>query len=139
MSGNSPPSGLAEFLDDVRFDSNGLVPAIVQDAKTKDVLMLAFMSRESLSRTVKEARTWFYSRRRKELWAKGETSGNRQRVRRVFLDCDGDALIVEVDQQGSGACHTGAWSCFTGRIDLDRGINGKSDSTLERGASEPTG
>jgi phosphoribosyl-AMP cyclohydrolase len=109
------------ILGDVRFDTKGLVPAIVQEATSKDVLMLAYMNREALRLTLTSGRTWFYSRSRQALWAKGETSGNRQRVRRVMLDCDGDAIVVEVDQQGTGACHTGAWSCFAERFANPRG------------------
>jgi phosphoribosyl-AMP cyclohydrolase len=101
---------------DVRFGSDGLVPVIVQDSSTKDVLMLAYMNDEALSRTVEQGRTWFYSRSRGELWAKGETSGNRQVVRALIADCDRDALLVEVDQLGSGACHTGTWSCFADEV-----------------------
>lgn len=108
------------ILGDVRFDTKGLVPAIVQEATSKDVLMLAYMDREALRLTLTSGRTWFFSRSRQRLWAKGETSGNRQRVRRVLLDCDGDAIVVEVDQQGTGACHTGAWSCFTERFATPR-------------------
>ena len=103
-------------LDEVRFGPDGLVPAIVQDATSREVLMVAYMNEESLRRTLETKRTWFYSRSRRELWAKGETSGNRQRVRGVLVDCDGDALVVEVDQEGSGACHTGARTCFLRRL-----------------------
>jgi len=96
----------------IAFDDRGLVPAIVQDASDGAVLMFAWMNLESLRRTLETGRTWFWSRSRQELWCKGETSGARQYVRRVDFDCDGDVLLVTVDQQGSGACHTGARSCF---------------------------
>jgi phosphoribosyl-AMP cyclohydrolase len=103
-------------FDDVRFGLDGLVTAIVQDATSHEVLMVAHMNEESLRRTLEDKRTWFWSRSRRELWPKGETSGNRQRVRGVLVDCDGDALVIEVDQQGSGACHTGARTCFMRRL-----------------------
>jgi phosphoribosyl-AMP cyclohydrolase len=93
------------------FEKNELVPAIVQDAATKDVLMLAYMNEESLRMTLKTGATWFYSRSRAELWRKGETSGNTQRVLSVVPDCDNDTLLVTVEQTGV-ACHTGNWSCF---------------------------
>jgi phosphoribosyl-AMP cyclohydrolase len=96
----------------VAFNADGLVAAIVQDAADGAVLMFAWMNAESLRRTLETGRTWFWSRSRQELWCKGETSGNRQYVRRVHFDCDGDALLVTVDQHGEGACHTGARSCF---------------------------
>jgi phosphoribosyl-AMP cyclohydrolase len=89
-----------------------LKPAIVQDSRTGRVLMLAWMDEEALRRTLRTGRTWFWSRSRQEYWCKGETSGNRQLVREAFYDCDGDALLVVVDQEGSGACHTGAATCF---------------------------
>jgi phosphoribosyl-AMP cyclohydrolase/phosphoribosyl-ATP pyrophosphohydrolase/phosphoribosyl-AMP cyclohydrolase len=93
------------------FAKNELVPAIVQDAATKDVLMLAYMNEESLRRTLDTGYTWFYSRSRGQLWRKGETSGNVQRVLSVVPDCDDDTLLVTVNQTGV-ACHTGSWSCF---------------------------
>ena len=109
-----PPRDLQEppRPEAVRWNEDGLVPAIVQDAVRGDVLMLAWMNRESLALTRAEGRTVFWSRSRGELWRKGETSGNVQRVRDVRLDCDGDALLVSVDQAGGAACHTGRRSCF---------------------------
>jgi phosphoribosyl-ATP pyrophosphohydrolase/phosphoribosyl-AMP cyclohydrolase len=98
-------------IEDVKYDERGLVPAIVQDAKTGEVLTLAYMNAESLGRTLAEGETWFWSRSRGELWHKGATSGNTQRVLEVRLDCDGDALVVLVEPAGP-ACHTGARSCF---------------------------
>ena len=98
-------------LDGLRFDDRGLIPAVVQDADNGDVLMLAWMSRESLERTLEERRTVFWSRSRQELWRKGETSGHVQHVEDVRVDCDGDALVVRVHQVGA-ACHTGERSCF---------------------------
>lgn len=102
----------ADALAGVAFDDRGLVTAVVQDADTHDVLMVAHMNAESLRRTLESGRTWFWSRSRQELWCKGDTSGARQYVREVRVDCDGDALLVIVDQHGGGACHTGDWSCF---------------------------
>ena len=97
--------------EDVRFDERGLVPVVVQDARTRAVLTLAYMNEESLRRTLGEGETWFWSRSRSELWHKGATSGNTQRVVEVRLDCDSDALVVLVEPRGP-ACHTGAVSCF---------------------------
>jgi phosphoribosyl-AMP cyclohydrolase len=99
-------------LDAVHFDAAGLVAAIIQEAATGDVLMFAWMNRESLRKTLESGRTWFWSRSRQELWCKGETSGDRQYVRRAAYDCDMDALLFVVEQEGAGACHTGARSCF---------------------------
>ena len=98
-------------LDEIRFDERGLIPAIVQDVSTREVLTLAYMNRDSLARTLETKQTWFWSRSRNELWHKGETSGNTQQVIDVALDCDRDALIVLVKPDGP-ACHTGAVSCF---------------------------
>jgi phosphoribosyl-ATP pyrophosphohydrolase/phosphoribosyl-AMP cyclohydrolase len=97
--------------EDVRFDERGLVPAVVQDARTREVLTLAYMNEESLRRTLASGETWFWSRSRAELWHKGATSGNTQRVVEVRPDCDSDALVVLVEPRGP-ACHTGAASCF---------------------------
>ena len=99
-------------VDGVAFNADGLVPAIVQDATDRAVLMMAWMNRESLVKTLETGRTWFWSRSRGELWCKGETSGDRQFVRSMRYDCDGDTLLVEVDQHGAGACHTGNRTCF---------------------------
>ncbi len=96
---------------DLKFDEKGLIPAIVQDHYTKQVLTLAYMNRETLALTIAEKRTVFWSRSRQEIWRKGETSGNIQRVVSITADCDGDALVVEVVKEGP-ACHTGAESCF---------------------------
>jgi len=98
-------------LDKLKFDDNGLIPAIVQDAATREVLTLAYMNSESLARTLETNETWFWSRSRKQLWHKGETSGNTQRVVELIADCDNDALVVLVEPAGP-ACHTGARSCF---------------------------
>jgi phosphoribosyl-AMP cyclohydrolase/phosphoribosyl-ATP pyrophosphohydrolase/phosphoribosyl-AMP cyclohydrolase len=99
-------------LDAVAFDANGLVAAIVQEAGTNEVLMIAWMNRDALERTLSTGRTWFWSRSRGEYWCKGETSGDRQYVREALYDCDMDALLFVVEQEGRGACHTGERSCF---------------------------
>lgn len=98
-------------FDDIKFDELGLVPAVVQDARTKEVLTLAYMNRESLEKTLVEKETWFWSRSRQELWHKGAISGNTQRVIDVRIDCDRDAIVVLVEPAGA-ACHTGARTCF---------------------------
>ena len=99
-------------LDAVSYDANGLVPAIVQEVGTNEVLMVGWMNREALERTLQTGRMWFWSRSRQEYWCKGETSGDRQFVRRAAYDCDMDVVLLEVEQEGRGACHTGARSCF---------------------------
>lgn len=98
-------------LNQLKFDKDGLIPAIVVDYRTKQTLTLAYMNRESLEISLTEKRTCFYSRSRKELWRKGETSGNYQNIVSVTADCDCDAIVIEVDKEGP-ACHTGAESCF---------------------------
>lgn len=102
---------LENLLDLVKFDSRGLVPAIVQSSETKRVLMLAWMNAESLALTIEHGQTVFYSRSRQELWHKGATSGNTQVVKSIELDCDGDSLLVTVIENGP-ACHNGTDSCF---------------------------
>jgi phosphoribosyl-AMP cyclohydrolase/phosphoribosyl-ATP pyrophosphohydrolase/phosphoribosyl-AMP cyclohydrolase len=102
----------AAELDAVTYNSDGLVPAIAQCVDTGQILMMAWMSKESLSMTFAEGRMVYWSRSRQELWRKGDTSGDRQFVREAFYDCDGDTLLFVVDQEGKGACHTGERSCF---------------------------
>lgn len=99
------------LIDDIKFDEKGLAPAVVQDYGTGEVLMVAYMNEESLKKTLETGQSWFYSRSRKELWRKGATSGNTQKVKAVSYDCDGDCILLKVEQQGS-ACHTGNRSCF---------------------------
>jgi phosphoribosyl-AMP cyclohydrolase len=108
----TPVPFTAAELAEVAYNADGLVPAIVQDASDGAVLMFAWMNEDSLRRTLETGRTWFWSRSRQEFWCKGETSGDRQYVRSLSYDCDGDALLVVVDQDGKGACHTGNRSCF---------------------------
>ena len=99
------------MFEQIKWDERGLLPAIVQDANTKQVLMMAYMNAESLRQTVETGETVFWSRSRDELWHKGATSGNTQAVREIYADCDGDTLLVLVEPAGP-ACHTGAVSCF---------------------------
>ncbi|AXH99571.1 bifunctional phosphoribosyl-AMP cyclohydrolase/phosphoribosyl-ATP diphosphatase HisIE [Sporosarcina sp. PTS2304] len=98
-------------INTLKFDDKGLLPAIVQDDRTGEVLMLAYMNKESIEKTIETNETWFYSRSRQELWNKGATSGNRQQVKRISLDCDQDTLLIQVTPQGP-ACHTGEKTCF---------------------------
>jgi phosphoribosyl-AMP cyclohydrolase len=100
-----------EVLLNLRFDNNGLIPAIVQDVDTREVLMLAYMNAQSLQLTLERGETYFWSRSRRELWHKGETSGNIQRVLEISIDCDADTLLIRVEPSGP-ACHTGERTCF---------------------------
>jgi phosphoribosyl-ATP pyrophosphohydrolase/phosphoribosyl-AMP cyclohydrolase len=109
---------LTEDLAEVKFDRDGLVPAVVQDATSGEVLMVAYMNKESLAKTLETGQTHFWSRSRKELWHKGETSGHTQAVKSIALDCDGDTLLLRVEQTGV-ACHTGNRSCFFRELNLD--------------------
>jgi phosphoribosyl-AMP cyclohydrolase/phosphoribosyl-ATP pyrophosphohydrolase/phosphoribosyl-AMP cyclohydrolase len=99
-------------LASVSYNSDGLVPAIVQDVETGAVLMMAWMNDETLRLSLQEGRTVFWSRSRQEVWRKGETSGERQWIEEAAYDCDGDTLLFKVRQDGDGACHTGEYSCF---------------------------
>ena len=96
----------------IQWNADGLVPAIVQDQATRQVLMLAWMDEPALRRTLEEGRTVFWSRSRQEYWRKGDTSGDRQWLRAAYYDCDGDVVLLVVEQEGRGACHTGERSCF---------------------------
>ena len=102
---------MQDSLPTLKFDANGLIPAIVQDANTKEVLMLAYMNVQSLQLTLERGETYFWSRSRGELWHKGETSGNIQKVLEVSVDCDADTLLIRVEPNGP-ACHTGERTCF---------------------------
>lgn len=121
-------------LEHIKFDENGLVPAVVQDFRTKEVLTLAYMNEVSLKKSIVSKETWFYSRSRQELWHKGATSGHTQKIVSMTYDCDGDAILVEVIPNGP-ACHTGTKSCFTEpffevAVDED-GQKGSADFLLE--------
>lgn len=98
-------------MDGMKWDEKGLMPAVVQDAKSKDVLMVAYMNNEALELTIQTKKAHYYSRSRQQLWLKGETSGHTQAVKEVLVDCDNDTILLLVDQKGA-ACHTGYWSCF---------------------------
>ena len=115
------------FLDSLKYDSNGLVPAVVQDDTNGDVLMVGYMNREAVRRTLTSGRTCFWSRSRREFWIKGETSGSIQAVRSVHVDCDKDCLLVKVDQTGP-ACHEGYRTCFFREVDE----NGSETITAEK-------
>lgn len=101
----------------IKFDENGLLPCVVQDAATRDVLMVAWMNQEAYDKTMETGDTWFWSRSRQELWHKGGTSGNTQKVKKVRIDCDMDTLLVEVEPAGP-ACHTGEKTCFFTEVQI---------------------
>jgi phosphoribosyl-ATP pyrophosphohydrolase/phosphoribosyl-AMP cyclohydrolase len=126
----SAERAVARAIGDIRWNEQGLVPAIVQDAVSKDVLMMAYMNRESLERTLETGETWFWSRSRGELWHKGATSGNVQKVRSIRYDCDADTLLVAVEPAGP-ACHTGRYSCFTRTLPL-KGQQGAAEERPAR-------
>ncbi len=100
-----------DILQNAKFGADGLIPAIVQDAHTREVLTVAYMNKEALQLTIERGETYFWSRSRQKIWHKGETSGNSQKVAKIHLDCDSDAVLVEVEPRGP-ACHTGSYSCF---------------------------
>jgi phosphoribosyl-AMP cyclohydrolase len=103
-------------VEEIKFNDQGLVPVITQDADNGDVLMFAWMSPETLRMTLAEGRMVYWSRSRREVWRKGDTSGDHQDVREAYYDCDADVLLFKVEQQGRGACHTGEYSCFSRRF-----------------------
>lgn len=103
------------WMDRLKFDKNGLIPAVIQDYRNNEVLMVAYMNREALEKTIATDRTYFYSRSRGKLWLKGEISGHIQTVKGIYVDCDMDCLLVKVDQKG-GACHMGYESCFYRKV-----------------------
>lgn len=108
----TPVAVREEDLALIRYDADGLVPAIIQDVDTRAVLMMAWMNAETLRMSLEQGRTVFWSRSRGEVWRKGDTSGDRQFIRSAHYDCDGDALLFLVEQEGGGACHTGAYTCW---------------------------
>lgn len=116
------------WLQEVRFDAQGLIPAISQDAQTGQILMVAWMNAASLSESVATGRAVFWSRSRNRLWRKGEESGHVQRLLELRLDCDGDVLLLKVEQLGAIACHTGRASCFYRRLDTNTGQGADSGS-----------
>jgi phosphoribosyl-AMP cyclohydrolase len=107
------------MLPELKYDDNGLIPAIIQDIKNEEVLMMAYMNKASLEKTIESGKTCFWSRSRQEFWTKGETSGNVQLVKEILYDCDADTLLVKVEQTGAGACHTGNRTCFYRKINKD--------------------
>ncbi|RRJ83137.1 phosphoribosyl-AMP cyclohydrolase [Aestuariirhabdus litorea] len=112
---------MSDWLDQVKWDSKGLVPAIAQDQATGEVLMVAWMNAEALALTIKEQRAIYWSRSRQAIWRKGESSGHVQQLREIRLDCDGDVLLLSVEQLGGIACHTGRRSCFYRQLDESTG------------------
>lgn len=112
MQDRSPTVSRLDWLDAIRWTEDGLVPAIAQDAQTGDILMMAWMNRESLRLTAEEGQAVYWSRSRGKLWRKGETSGHQQIVHDILLDCDEDVILLKVEQKGGIACHTGRRSCF---------------------------
>ena len=117
-------------VDELKYDADGLIPAVIQDADSGDVLMVAYMNRESLVETVETGKTWFWSRSRQKYWMKGESRGHVQDVHEILYDCDADCLLVKVTQHGPGACHTNERSCFYRRLYPD------SESLAKGGSDE---
>ncbi|MCE5200033.1 MAG: phosphoribosyl-AMP cyclohydrolase [Armatimonadota bacterium] len=109
---------MEEFLNSLKYDANGLVPGVVQDYENGDVLMVGYMNREAVKATLTTGRTTFWSRSRQKFWIKGETSGNIQAVKAIYIDCDKDCILVKVDQKGA-ACHEGYRSCFFRQLDSE--------------------
>lgn len=107
------------MIPELKFDDKGLIPAVIQEIDTKEVLMVAYMDKKALERTIETGYTHFWSRSRKTYWKKGETSGNVQEVKKIYYDCDADTLLIMVKQHGSGSCHTGNRTCFYRRIELE--------------------
>jgi phosphoribosyl-AMP cyclohydrolase len=105
------------MIPELKYDEKGLIPAIIQDISSNEVLMLAYMNRASLEKTIESGKTHFWSRSRQKYWQKGETSGNVQLVKEILYDCDNDTLLVKVEQKGPGACHTGNRTCFFRKVE----------------------
>ena len=110
---------MSKYLDRIVWNSDGLLPVIVQDIFTNKVIMFAWMNKETLKQPIKERKAIYWSRSRKKVWVKGEESGNIQYIQEILLDCDGDTLIIKVKQEGGIACHTGRESCFYNKIDME--------------------
>jgi phosphoribosyl-ATP pyrophosphohydrolase/phosphoribosyl-AMP cyclohydrolase len=127
-----------EVLQKAKFNADGVIPAIVQDARTREVLTVAYMNREALNLTIERGQTYFWSRSRQKLWHKGETSGNFQKVVKVRLDCDHDAVLVEVEPTGP-ACHTGSYSCFAVEPGLEGVLKDLYSLIEERKETRPEG
>mgnify|MGYP000465861735 FL=1 len=120
---------MKELLEQIKFDSNGLVPAIAQDYKTNEVLMMAYMNEEAFIKSMETGKVHYFSRSRNKLWLKGETSGHFQMIKSINLDCDGDTILVKVEQI-EAACHTGHYSCFYRELDKD-GVKETSDKVFD--------
>jgi len=116
--------------EDLKYNGDGLIPVIVQDIATKDVLMLAYMNSESVGRTMNSGETWFWSRSRQEFWHKGESSGNVQRVKEMYFDCDSDTLLLLVEQKGA-ACHEGYYTCFHNAFDGEGKVTIKGEPMFD--------
>ena len=112
---------MSNWINNVRWDSNGLLPVIVQDEISNKVIMFAWMNRETLEESIKKKKAIYWSRSRNQVWIKGEESGHYQDIEDMFLDCDNDVLLIRVKQQGGIACHTGRESCFYNRINMETG------------------
>jgi phosphoribosyl-AMP cyclohydrolase len=137
VNSSQPILTSAEQLSAVKFNSDGLVAAIVQDVDNGQVLMMAWMNAQTLQQSLDEGRTVFWSRSRQEIWRKGDTSGDRQFIRSAYYDCDGDTLLFVVEQEGRGACHTGERSCFFRAFgDAVNGVSGSGD-TIEQVSAPP--
>ncbi len=108
---------ILEFIEQIKFDQNGLIPAVIQDYRDNKVLMVAYMNKDAIIETIKTKKVHFYSRSRKKLWMKGEQSGNVQQLKSIYIDCDNDCLLIKVKQVGEAACHTGYRSCFYRKLD----------------------
>jgi len=121
----------ALLIDELRYDGAGLIPAVIQQHDTGEVLMVAYMNAASLAKTVETGKTWFWSRSRQTYWMKGETSGSTQDVLEIRYDCDADTLLVLVDQHGSGACHTGERTCFYRTLYPAPAESGEAEETME--------
>jgi len=118
--GSTDTSQDLAFADQLKWDAQGLVPAIAQDWQSGEILMLAWMNRESLQLSIQEGRAVYWSRSRKALWRKGEESGHVQRLKEVRIDCDADTILIKVEQMGGIACHTGRRSCFYRKLERDQ-------------------
>jgi len=121
----------ALLIDELKYDGAGLIPAVIQQHDTGEVLMVAYMNAASLAKTVETGKTWFWSRSRQTYWMKGETSGSTQDVLEIRYDCDADTLLVLVDQHGSGACHTGERTCFYRTLHPAPAESGEAEETME--------
>lgn len=117
-------------VENLKYNGDGLIPAIIQDVNTKDVLMMAYMNREAVAKTLESGETWFWSRSRQKFWHKGESSGNVQKVKEVTYDCDADTLLIQVEQKDA-ACHEGYYSCFHYKIEPDGSISIKGERVFD--------